>query len=192
MSMRTFLAIDLSEGIRAALAETVAELRTQIAGEAKIAWVEPQNLHVTLKFLGEVEDRVLNDVLAEVSRVCADVAPFEFSVRGVACVPPSGNRLRMLWADVADPTGRMEELHTRLDDALSAMGFSRENRGFQAHITLGRVKFARDVAAVRAVAGPLVDEDFGDGQAEQVTAYTSQLTPDGPIYAPLAHACLGG
>ncbi|HOF18049.1 MAG TPA: RNA 2',3'-cyclic phosphodiesterase [Phycisphaerae bacterium] len=192
MSMRTFLAIDLPEGIRAALTETVAELRTQIAGEAKITWVLPQNLHVTLKFLGEVEDRALNDVLAEVARVCTGVAPFEFSVRGVACVPPLGNRLRMLWADVADPTGRMEELHTRLDDALSAMGFSRENRGFQAHITLGRVKFARDAAAVRAAAEPLADEDFGDVRAGQVTAYTSQLTPDGPIYAPLSHARLGG
>lgn len=187
MAVRTFLALDLDETTRAALARAARGID---AGNAKINWVRPEYLHVTLKFLGNVEDRGLNDVCLAVAEAAGQAQPLEFDVRGVIPVPP-GRRLRMLWGGVEDPTGVMTQLHTALEETLAPLGFEPEARKFKPHITLARIRSARDPGAITAAAAQLAQEHFGTVRGEEVVVYSSELTPHGPVYIPMSHAPLG-
>jgi len=111
-------------------------------------------------------------------------------VAGLLCVPPGG-RLRMIWAGVEDRTGRMAELHGRLEAGLEGLGLPREGRAFRPHITMGRVTRVRQEQALRRQAEALAGEEFGTVEARHVVVFTSDLTPRGPTYTPVAHAPLG-
>ena len=188
MGVRTFLALDLDEAIR----QRIVEAQQRIGQtDAKVKWVEPENMHVTLKFLGDVEEDKVGGVCDVVAEVAGGLEPFGFDVQGVLPVPPRGRQLRMLWVGVQEPTGRLAALHEQLDKALASLGFEAEGRRFAPHITLGRIKSAKDPAALRQAAAPLVEEPFGTQQAGQVTIYSSRLTPTGPIYTVLRGATLG-
>ena len=157
---------------------------------AKVHPVEAANIHVTLNFLGEVADETLNDVCLAVADVAAAVEPFEFAVRGVRCMPPQG-RPRIVWADVDDPAGRLATLQKDLTDAMADLGFRPDHRKYHAHLTIARVKHVQVPGALRGSADQYADKDFGTHLAEQVTTYTSLLTPEGPVYTAAAHAPLG-
>ncbi len=186
--MRAFIALEIDDAIRDAVARAQRAIGD---ADAKVRWVAPANLHVTLHFLGEVADEDIADVCDVVAAAAGEVQPFEFAVRGVAAVPPRGRSLRMLWAGVDDPTGRLVRLQAHLGLALEGLGFRQERRAFRPHITVARVRFARDADAFRRAAAPSAEEHFGTRLAEEVVAFSSELTRTGPIYAPLARAPLG-
>ena len=186
--MRTFLAVDIDEDTRRKLAGLSQRIET--AG-ARVNWVAPENLHVTLNFLGEVGDADLSAVCNAAAEGAGGVQGFEFDVRGVLAVPPRGRQLRMFWAGVEDPDGRMGQLYSRLSAALAELGYPPDSRTFRPHITLARFKSARDPDAVRRAAETFQAECFGTVRATEVVVYSSQLTPQGPIYAPLSRAVLG-
>lgn len=188
MPLRTFLALDVDEAIRDRI---LAARRSIDVGGAKVNWVEPLNLHVTLHFLGDVDDALLPEVLLGVEAAAGEVEPFDFDLRGVQAVPPAG-RVRMFWVGVTDPTGRMARLYDTIRAALDDLPIRQERRQFKPHVTLGRVKYAPHEGPLRRAAAALAGEDFGVQYAEHVTAYTSQLTSSGPIYRAVAKARLGG
>jgi 2'-5' RNA ligase len=185
MPLRTFLALDIDEHIRRRLLAVRDELRA----DGKVTWVGPDQLHVTLKFLGDVPDERLGDVCELAAAVAATVPVFEFDIRGVIATPAHGE-LRMLWAGVADTTGQMSKLRQGLDAALADMGLHEEQRQFRPHITLARIKYLADPRAVRAAVALMRDRDFGMQHALELAAYTSQLTRDGPLYAAVARCPL--
>ena len=189
MGIRTFFAIDISEAARDRLAEAQ---RRMADPAAKVKWVAPELLHVTMKFLGDVADDCLAEVCEAGARAAAEAQPFDFAVRRVVCVPPGGRQLRMIWVGVEYEPGTMDRLAERLENAMEPLGFPREKRKFHPHITLARVKFAEDPSVLRAHAAEFAETDFGTTRADQLVAYSSKLTPAGPIYAPLAKAPLGG
>jgi 2'-5' RNA ligase len=185
--VRTFLAIDIDEHIRKGLAEVGDLLAAQ---DARIICVAAENLHITLNFLGEVKDERIADVCRIAADVAATIEPFDFDVQGVLPVPPRG-QLRMIWVGVRDTTGRMALLQKTLAAAFEGLGLKEEERTFRPHITLGRVKFARNPDAVRSAIAPQGDEDFGACRADEVIVFSSTLSPKGSIYTPLARARLG-
>lgn len=187
MPIRTFLALDLDEHILDGLCNAQREL-TDPAD--KIKWVERENLHVTLKFLGDVPEDLLATVCNSVARAAAAVPSFDFDVRGLVCTPTYGP-LRMVWGLVADNSGLMSILHDELDKALSPLGLKAENRDFHPHITLARIKYVKTPARFRAAVQLYQDFDFGVQGADQVSAYNSQLTDAGPVYTPLCRSNLG-
>jgi len=187
MSTRTFLALDLDDAIRRQLGDVQRELERV---GAAVRWTEVGQIHVTLKFLGDVADEDLARVCEIAAKVAAGVESFDFMVTGVTSAPPTG-QMRMVWVDIADPTGRMAELHRRLDDAYAELGFRKETRRFRPHLTLGRVKSGRKVPELRRAIAAIAGRQFGNQPAERVTVYSSQLRPSGPIYTPLAEAPLG-
>jgi 2'-5' RNA ligase len=187
MAVRTFLALDIDEGIRDGL--VTAGHRLEHRG-ANFKAVEAVNLHVTLNFLGDVTDEVLAQVCSKAAEAAAAVEQFDFDVKGVVCVPPQG-RLQMVWAGVEEPGGRMAKLQALLSDAMAAMGLRAEQRGFKPHITLARIKSAPRPEQFREAVKELADEDFGIQHAQELVAYASRLTPSGPIYMPIAKPKLG-
>ena len=157
---------------------------------AKVHPIEAANIHVTLNFLGEVAGRMLNDVCLAVAEVAEAVEPFEFAVRRVRCMPPQG-RPRIIWADVDDPAGPLATLQKDLTGAMADLGFRPDHRKYHAHLTIARVKHVSAAGVLREAAEQYAETDFGTHLAEQVTTYTSLLTPGGPVYTAAAHAPLG-
>ncbi len=189
MGTRTFIALDLDKTIIDRLAAVCAALDEP---DSKINWVSRDNLHITLNFLGEVPDETLNEVCYIAAGAAAKIEPFEFTVGGLLVMPPHGQP-RMVWAGVDDPSESMVALHDELDRGLEGLGLRQEERGFRAHITLARIKFLHNPAALRqSVQGhPATAEKFGTQHVEELVVYASQLTREGPVYTPISRAQLG-
>lgn len=199
MSQRTFLALDLHPSVLDRLGRAREAMHDP---DAAVRWVDRDNLHLTLLFLGDVPDERLAGVCDSAAGAAAAIEPFEFHLRGIQCVPPKGP-LRMVWAGVEEPTGRLMELQAGLAAALAGLGLRQEDRAFRPHITLARVKnggrprhgdSANNSAAsegLRQLALAQQDADFGPTFAEEVVIYGSVLTPEGPLYTPTARAPLG-
>jgi len=187
MGIRTFFALDLDPPTLDGLVAVRAQL--DVPG-AKIKWVARDNLHVTLKFLGDIPEPQVAEVCALAAQAATRVEPFEFGIECVSVVPPRG-KARMVWAGVADPTGRMAALHAELETALAGIG-KQEARGFNPHITLARMKFIEDSDELRRRAAAYTEQRFGTIAADELVVYSSRLTPQGPIYTPIARASLGG
>ncbi len=187
MAIRTFLALDLDAPVRRAIADAAAGLP---AGGAKVRWVEPQNLHLTMKFLGDVPDADVVNICRAVEAVAGGLDPPAFDVAGLECNPDRGP-VKMIWAGVRDPSGKLAEAFGELEAALEVLGFDVERRAFRPHITVGRVRYCPNPAALRQAAARLGDEEFGEQNAGEIVVYSSQLARDGPIYAAMAHCRLG-
>lgn len=187
MPTRTFLAFDLDKEIRRQLVAVQQQLDS--AGAA-VRWTGLEQLHVTLKFLGDVPDELLDEVCGVAAELAEEAEPFDFSVGHITSVPPQGH-LRMLWVGIDEPSGRMAELNRRVEDAYAGLGFRMENRGFRPHLTLGRIKSGRNVLQLRQAVAAMGEMQFGLQPADELIVYGSELTRDGPIYTPLATCPLG-
>ncbi len=190
--VRTFLAVDLPEDVRQRIMETSRQLAA--AGDP-VKWVEPQNLHVTLKFLGDVEDRELYDVCRVAQQGAEQVASFRAECRGIGAFPDL-DRPRTIWAGVEDPEGKFTQLHARLEEGYEKLRFPRELRPYRPHITLGRQRAGRRRATggatlpLREALVQWADTSFGPLTVEAVTIYGSELTSEGPVYTRLGTAPL--
>ncbi len=187
MPLRMFIAVDLDGHILDGLVQ--AQKRLAVGGD-KVRWTERPNLHVTMKFLGDVLDEDIHEVCQIVSAAAATVQPFDYDVRGLTVSPPHGP-IRMVWGNVEDPTGRMNVLHEELDAALVELGLHEEHRLFRPHITVGRVKHVISPGAFRAAVRSFGDLDFGAAHCDELAVYNSVLTEDGAVYSAICHAPLG-
>ncbi len=178
--VRTFVAIDLSGDIRGKARESQACL-AQAGG--RLAIVDPANLHITLKFLGEVDPAQIEPIIEALRSVRA--APFDLTVGHPVCNPP--RRPRVIWCDVADG-GESAALARQVDDLLLPFGFARETRPFRPHVTLARVKEFHPSQCREVECLPR--EPLGRCRVEMIRLKKSTLTPRGPIYEDLAEVPL--
>ncbi len=187
MSLRTFLALPLDEVIVERLVEVQRSLSS--AG-ARVRWVDGKNLHLTIKFLGDVTDDQLGDVCRVAGEVASQIEPFEFSVARVTSVPPVG-AMRMVWVGIDEQTGKLNRLYELLEKSYAAMGFGKESRSFRPHLTLGRVKSGQNVRQLREDVSEIADTEFGIASINEMIVFSSKLTPAGPIYSPMVTVKLG-
>jgi 2'-5' RNA ligase len=185
--LRTFLAVDLGPAIRArcvALQEALARAGTEVK------WVEEENLHVTLLFLGEVDDRDLPGVCRAVGEVCARHDAFDVSVEKVGCFP-NPRRPRVVWVGVGEGQQELVALHDALEAPLLELGcYRREERQYTPHVTLGRVKGDRPTDALAQALKRHADWRGGETSVREVQVLSSELTPQGPVYTVLSRAKL--
>lgn len=187
--VRTFVAVEVSEAVRSRAAKLIQQLRQ--AG-ADVAWVAPQNMHLTLKFLGDVDYRDVYHVCKAVEQSVATVEPFTVEIKGVGAFP-SLERPRVIWLGVELGATQMADLNEKVETALNELGFPREGRRFHAHLTLGRVrKSGRAMEHLVAMLREHQDAEFGPTVVEQVVIFSSELEPTGPVYEAMGHAELGG
>ena len=132
--MRAFIAVDLIPPLRRRLAEAQARLRRRCP---PLKWVEPTNLHITLKFLGEIDPRLTPRIQAALARIAAECHPFDIVGEGWGTFPEAGP-VKVLWVGLHDPAGGLAALARRCDDQLEPLGLPREPRAFSAHLTLAR------------------------------------------------------
>ena len=182
--MRCFIAIDIDEQIRKAL----ASLQDQMRGKADIKrgdakWVNPENIHLTLKFLGEVKDEQAVDVCNITGAVASRHESFELDVESVGHF--GGRSARVLWVGTGQNIDKLLQLQQDLEQQLDLAGWPRETRKFSGHLTLCRIRNARAGIKLAQLARDYRDFRLGTMPAESVSVYQSQLTPQGPIYTVL-------
>lgn len=179
MKVRAFLAVDADDELR----ERVCEIQDILRGaDAQIKFVEPENLHFTLKFFGDVGEGKLRRIRGMVEETLKGYEPFDLHVMG-AGVFPSPRYIRVVWLGVENP-GVFSELQRNLDMEFARLGFRKE-REYVPHLTIGRVKGPRNREKLAALIGELENVDAGALRIDRVSLKRSELTPEGPVYSDL-------
>ncbi len=186
--IRTFIAIDPGKAIQdrlVSLQETLA--RTGAA----VKWVERDNLHLTLLFLGEVDERAVPGVCQVVSETAAKQAAFGMTVEAAGCFP-NPRRPRVLWVGVSAGTQEVCALHDALEQPLLDLGcYRREDRKYTPHITLGRIRTDPGTDQLAAALAKQSGWKGGDTTVRDVHVMSSELSSTGPVYTVLSRAKLG-
>lgn len=166
----------------------IERLRSVAGG---VAWVASGNLHLTLKFLGEVAEDRIGPVVDAVTSAASDALAFEAHVRGLGAFP-SLMRPRVIWAGVTEGAAATVDLAGRVDEALAALGFAPYARPFSPHVTLGRVRQpGRNPALADALQGA-AEREFGRLRVAGASLMRSELSPGGARYTELATVRLAG
>ncbi|MBI4570794.1 MAG: RNA 2',3'-cyclic phosphodiesterase [Chloroflexi bacterium] len=183
---RLFVACELSGEVRAALAAVQDQLRH--AGAGRLRWVRPEGIHVTLKFLGEVEADRVDAICAALGPA---VEPFSIRVRpaGLGGFPDASARLRVVWVGLEGDIDALAALAGRVDRALEPLGFPREARPFAAHLTLARVRDEASAEERRRLADLVAGQTpapLPELLLTRLHLVRSVLQPDGAVYQRLA------
>lgn len=185
--MRLFVAIEMSEPIRRALEQAIDQLRSS---RTPVKWVEPQNIHLTLKFLGEVPEARLERARQIVRDCAASAVPFDLIVKGAGAFPDM-RRPRVVWAGACDQPPVAAALAAQLNERMEEIGVEREERPFQNHVTLGRMREPRPAPELTEALKAFAQREFGMMRVEQITLMRSDLRREGPLYTPIERAPLG-
>lgn len=181
MSIRIFVAVEITEETRKKLVEFTDKLKKV---DADVGWVSPENLHITLKFIGSLDDERIDTVTNIIKDSVAHVKPFDLRYAGVGAYPTEKNP-RVIFVDVTDPGRILAKIHERLDNQLMALGVEHEGRQFEAHLTVGRIKTRRNVRKLMESLNSYNGFNFGLEHVTQVVLMKSDLSPEGPIYTKL-------
>lgn len=185
-TIRAFIAVDLSDEARAVLAD-VSETLAREAPEGAVKWVQPQRMHLTLRFLGNTPRDELDQLAVALDVVALQHAPFRLNLGALGCFP-NERRPRVIWVGVEGHVGRAEALHASIEETLEPLGWERDEKAFRPHLTLGRVKERGAAVALpwgKGVAPAAID-------VSEIVLFESQLQPGGPRYTVRHISRLGG
>jgi len=186
--MRLFVAIDLDDDARAAIADEQKCLKAAIGQSgSSMKWVRPEQMHLTLVFLGEVAEPSAPAIVDALNRP-VDQVPFDLALSGVGVFPPRGAPT-VLWIGAAAGADDSVELQRHLADRVRRLGVAVESRPFHPHLTLARWKTSRGADRARARAAGH-DRVVAAVHVDHATLYQSRLSSTGPTYTPLARATL--
>jgi 2'-5' RNA ligase len=155
-----------------------------------VAWVAPGNLHLTLKFLGQVPAERIDAMVGAMTRATVDTRAFGARVCGLGAFP-SATRPRVVWAGVMDGAPAMIDLAGRVDRALIPLGFPPESRPFSPHVTLGRVRQPGRNPELATALASAAEREFGRLRVRGASLMRSELSPGGARYTQLAFLALG-
>lgn len=183
--MRLFIAIELPEWLR----ERIVRIQDSLRGfRCSIAWVKEENLHITLKFLGDVEEERLESISKTIRRVALSSSPFKLKVKRVGCFPTLRGP-RVVWVGVED-SDSLISLKEGIEMALEEIGFEREKRPFHPHITFGRIKKIPEEGWIKKLLS-FGGVEMGTFEVCSISLFRSLLKPRGAVYTKLVEATLG-
>jgi len=186
LKIRTFIAIRIPQEIR----NKIGELQNNLKGiGGRISWIKPENKHLTLKFLGDTDEGVIDKIAAELQKAVENVAAFKVKVVGTGTFP-NFKHPRVIWVGAKSEEDQLHKLVVQIENCMENFGFKKENRRFSAHLTLGRVK---DIKAIQPVVNKLKSyENFEAGSflVKEFLLIKSELHPAGAIYTPLKNIML--
>jgi 2'-5' RNA ligase len=191
-TMRAFIALEIPKRIKSTLEDFLVELRAR-PGAEKVRWVTPRNMHLTLKFLGEIEPDSVSQIEGGLRAAGEGQSPIQLELSQIGCFPSAG-KPRVLWIGIGGEIEVLLRLQARVDKALEASGFAGENRAYHPHLTLGRVRRGvsksdlDQVAALVSIAAPESPAFIAD----EVVLFESVLRPEGPVYQAQSRVQLGG
>jgi len=182
--IRSFIAFDINNP---SVLQKFKEVQdTLLKTGADLRLVEPQNIHITLRFLGDILTSRVDEIHEGMKRV--NFSAFDCEVRGLG-VFPNLNYARVVWAGMKKGSDELKDVANQLEAQLRLLGFRADARGFSPHLTLARVRTGRNKAELSRGVQELVDYDFGIVKADCLKLKKSVLTPKGPIYSTLQEVC---
>ena len=184
--LRAFIGIDIDEAVRQKLVTVQEQLG---ATGAQLKLVEPPNIHVTMKFLGDVSEERVGAITEALRRAATGMKQFDIRVRGIG-VFPDLRYIRVVWVGVAEGRDELIDLQREIDRELQPLGF-RPERDFVPHLTIARVRAVKNKERLAAFVREMGDAEVGVTRAQAVELKQSTLTSKGPIYSTLARIELG-
>jgi 2'-5' RNA ligase len=175
-NLRTFIAVELPAETRSYLFQSGQKMAENIPNRA-IRWVAPENMHLTLRFLGDTPEDKLPVIAAELDAITQQFQPFNLHLHELGCFP-NRKRPRVIWAGLSGQLKPLNALQSRIEKAVQSLGWEAENRPFRAHLTIGRVKDSSQAARL-TWEQPLEKQVI---PAAAVNLIESQLRPSGPVY----------
>ena len=183
--MRLFIAIELSQSIRDELARIQFHLKYSAAD---VKWVEKDNIHLTLKFLGEVPEEKVEKIKSILDGTAKEMKSFDISLKDIGAFPKI-EYPRVIWVGLDKGVVESKGLAEKIDEELSKIGYEKEPRPFAAHLTIGRVRSAKNKAALKEKISSITPIP-GSQLVTSITLFKSTLTSNGPIYTKLHEAKL--
>ncbi len=177
-TFRGFIAIDIN-----ATPQITAFEKEIVQTGADVTLVEPENIHITVKFLGDTDERDIDTIIKSIEESASEIKPFPVTLKGTG-VFPNRDYMKVIWIGITDG-GIIKTIAQAIDEKLEPLGFKKENRGFAPHLTIGRVKTARNKNQLLSVIGQYNTVEFTLQHIESVVLKKSELTPKGPIYTTL-------
>ncbi len=188
MAIRLFVAMDVPAGLKESLGKAIRETAGDTRG---LKWVRLENIHFTLKFLGNVSEDKLERIAKVVSEVADDQEAMELST-GSCGAFPQASRARVFWLGLERGSRELADLARKLDKRLAKLGFAAEKRSFAAHITLARIRQPCDITELLEAWGNRDDVSGWTWRGEELVLYRSVLERTGPTYTALERFKLKG
>ena len=184
VKFRGFIAVDIP------LFSKILDFENEIKNSgANVKLVEPKNIHITLKFLGDTEEKLIEKIEEIIKKSCEEINPFEIKLKSSG-VFPNQNYIKVVWVGLEN-VENLEKISIKIDEETSKLGFEKEKRKFSPHITLGRVKSAKNKDRLLQIISKYQDIKFGNIKVKSIELKKSELTPKGPIYTTLKEVKLG-
>lgn len=179
--IRSFIAIELNEGIHSELASLQSILKKS---NADVKWVAPESIHLTLKFLGNIDADKIKEIEKILNETAAGSEPFVLTLKGIGAFPKL-DYPRVIWVGVDSGAAQSEQLARVIEDKLEKLGIPREDREFHPHLTLGRVKSLKNKDNLKKIIETTKFEQGSAVDVNHLTLFKSELTREGSIYTPL-------
>jgi len=185
--MRLFIALPLTRQVEDELGR-LKILLEQKGGQVK--WVAPKNIHLTVRFLGDTDERLVPQIIEKMDAVSARFQPVDTVIDGLGGFPTI-SRPRVIWVGIGREVETLSELAAQMERGMQQLGFEREKKGFKSHLTLGRVRRPQGLDQLVDFLKEYRLEPIPI-QFDRLCLFKSTLTPSGPIYERLHEAALGG
>ena len=176
--VRTFIAIEIPEDLKKEMAEIQRRLKDT---SVDAGWTRPEGIHLTLKFLGEVPEAKVRDIIDGLQRAAEGIGPFRLEVGGVGTFPNPKNA-RVVWVGVSGEVEKLSRLQSSVEETISGIGFERDKRAFTPHLTLGRIKYLRSRDTWLKALDEVKDTRLSGFDVAAVSLMKSELKPSGAIY----------
>ena len=178
--IRSFIAIEIPQDLKNKIREWQDGLKKTVSG---VKWVVPDNIHITLKFLGNINENQIPELKQAIINSVSGSGQFEIEVSGEGCFP-NMRRPRVIWLGVEKGKDALKKIASNIENECRRIGFEKERRPYSPHFTVGRVKFLKDTSALQKyfMENPFNPEIF---RAEEIILMKSDLTPSGAVYTPL-------
>ena len=182
--IRSFVAFDIDSG---SVLKRLTEVQTLLAGTgADLKVVEPKNIHITIRFLGNVTARRVEEIFDGMKRV--QFVPFDVKICGVGAFPDV-RYPRVVWAGITESADKLRGIFSQLEPHLRSLGFAPDPKGFSPHLTIARVRSGRNKAELAKFISENASYEFGTVRAACLRLKRSELTPKGPVYSILKEVC---
>ena len=180
-SIRSFVAIELSPDTKAQIEEIQNKLK---ASTADVRWVRSEGMHLTLKFLGGIQEEQIPEIADVLTHCSAETGRFNLTIHSLGAFPNETNP-KVIWIGVEDESRRLETLQQCIEEGLAPIGFKAEKRAFTPHLTLGRLKSPKGRRAVGQLLEASRECDCGTSTVQEIFLFKSDLKPSGAVYTKL-------
>jgi 2'-5' RNA ligase len=181
--MRCFIAIDINEKIRDNLVNLQKQFDEKAGFDKGVKWTRPGSIHLTLKFLGDIERKESVSICRAAEKIASDYSKFDFLVEGIGCF--GGKRPRVLWAGCGEGSRKLKELQSDLEEELAKSGWAKDKRSFAPHLTLCRIKSGKAGKKLKNIPDEYEGYRLGKMAVNELVVYESELTRKGPVYTVL-------